>query len=646
MMLALLPLLLGAQAPDHPHHAAGERFLTDRNSPVTLALPLEDDAFTFAIFGDRTGGPAEGIKVLAEAVNEVRILGPDLVMTVGDLVQGYNATPKWLLQAAEFKNTMSQLQLPWFPVAGNHDIYWRGPKRPAIEHEADYETHFGPLWYAFKHKDCWFLVLYSDEANPETGQRSFNNPANQRMSVEQYGWMDGVLEQMKDARHVFVFLHHPRWLGGAYGDDWDRVHDRLAAAGNVSAVFAGHIHQMKYSGIRDGIEYFALATVGGAQYGDMPEAGFLHQYDLVTVRDQGISIASLPVGSVDDVRAVTVKVSAECRSLADKLRPKIEGELSLDAEMGGKSELQISLHNPSSRPLDVTLTGESDDPRWYFNPDHRHFTLAPGEDFEYTLSVYRWAEGIDRAMRAPRLRFQADYLGDGVRVPLPDRNLPIAVRAPALPRPTDPEVSQWLHFDGKDDVLRLPSDQINLSEEAFTLEAWFRADQFQSRQGFLNKTESSGYGIFLNEGKPDFMVFINGKYVQVNGPNKMLKPRKWTHIAGVYDGDEVRLYVDGKLIARKPAPGNRVKNDLPLLIGADVDGAGQAVNRFRGDLDEVHLSAGARYQGEQFAPQRQATADVHSRVLLHLNQRLGLWVYNWAEGGHHPQQLGNPAVGE
>jgi concanavalin A-like lectin/glucanase superfamily protein/calcineurin-like phosphoesterase family protein len=642
MLLALLPLLLGPQAPHHPHHADGDRFLTDRSSPVQLELPLEDDAFTFAIFGDRTGGPTEGIKVLAQAVDEVRVLGPDLVMTVGDLVQGYNTTPQWLRQASEFKSTMSQLALPWFPVAGNHDIYWRGPGRPASEHEADYETHFGPLWYAFKHKGCWFLILYSDEANPDTGQRSFNNPANQRMSAEQYTWMDDVLEQMKDARHIFVFLHHPRWLGGAYGDDWDRVHDRLAAAGNVSAVFAGHIHQMKYSGARDGIEYFALATVGGAQFGDMPEAGFLHQYDLVTVRDKGIAIASLPVGSVADVRAVTVKVSAECRHLADQLRPTIAGELTLDSEMGGKGELQIRLHNPSSRPLEVTLTGEADDPRWYFNPDHRHFTLDPGAEFEYTLNAYRWAEGIDSAMRAPRLHFQADYLGVGVRVPLPDRDIPIPVRAQALPQPPTIEGLHWLHFDGQDDVVRLPSDQVNLNQEAFTLEAWFRADQFAQRQGFLNKTETSGFGIFLNQGKPDFMVYIDGKYVQVNGAPKMLKAKQWYHIAGVYDGEEIRLYVDGELIGRKNAPGKRLRNDLPLLIGADVDGKGQAVNRFRGDLDEVHLSVGARYQGQRFSPQRQATADDSSRLLLHMNQRLGLWIYNWAPNGQHPQQLGNP----
>ena len=64
LLLSLLAPLQGqdqpAQEPEHPHHH-DERFLTDRDSPVRLALPLEEDAFSFAIFGDRTGGPADGV---------------------------------------------------------------------------------------------------------------------------------------------------------------------------------------------------------------------------------------------------------------------------------------------------------------------------------------------------------------------------------------------------------------------------------------------------------------------------------------------------------------------------------------------------------------------------------------------------------
>ena len=140
---------------------------TSRENGRPLPLTKGEDAFQFAIYGDRTGGPAEGIEVLRQAVKDTNLLDPDLVMTVGDLIQGYNEPKEWMKQMEEFRGVMEDLNMPWYPVAGNHDIYWRAPagapKPPPQEHEDNYEEHFGPLWYWFAHKKNGFLVLYTDE---------------------------------------------------------------------------------------------------------------------------------------------------------------------------------------------------------------------------------------------------------------------------------------------------------------------------------------------------------------------------------------------------------------------------------------------------------------------------------------------------
>ena len=91
---------------------------TNRPGTKLLPLPKAKDVWHFAIYGDRTGGPKEGIKVLAQAVEDTNLLDPDIVMTVGDLVQGYNSTERWLPQMREFRKTMAKLRMPWFPVAG------------------------------------------------------------------------------------------------------------------------------------------------------------------------------------------------------------------------------------------------------------------------------------------------------------------------------------------------------------------------------------------------------------------------------------------------------------------------------------------------------------------------------------------------
>ncbi|MEO1237060.1 MAG: metallophosphoesterase, partial [Planctomycetota bacterium] len=327
----------------HPVVHDGERFHTNRRA-TPLAVPAEDEAFTFAVFGDRTGGPNEGIDILAQAVADVNLLEPDLVMTVGDMIDGYNQTPGWLEQMNQYKEVMNHLLCPWFPVAGNHDVYWRGDDRPVGEHEASYERNFGPLWYAFDHKGSRFIVLYTDEGNLETGEKSFRDVENQRMSPEQLGWLKQTLADAKDADHIFLFMHHPRWTGGYYGNTWDEVHSLLVEAGNVRAVFGGHIHRMRYDP-KDGIDYITLATVGGVQRGTSPAAGWLHQFHFVTVRDGQVALASVPVGEVLDVREITGEVSQMVEALSD-MTPDFETPLIVADDGATDHAMRVTLANP------------------------------------------------------------------------------------------------------------------------------------------------------------------------------------------------------------------------------------------------------------------------------------------------------------
>ncbi|MDY7109313.1 MAG: metallophosphoesterase, partial [Planctomycetota bacterium] len=483
-----------------PHPAAPDetRFTTTRPEQVKLPLPGEEDAFFFVVFGDRTGGPAEGVKVLAEAVRDTNLLEPDLVMTVGDLVQGYNQTGEWMEQMREYKRIMNGLLMPWFPVAGNHDIYWRGPDRPEGEHEAHYEMHFGPLWYAFEHKNCWFIALYSDEGDPETGEKSISKPACQRMSDEQFNWLADTLEKAKDADHVFLFLHHPRWLGNNYGDHWERVHALLAEAGNVTAVFAGHIHKMRYDGPRDGIEYVTLATVGGHQPGLAPEAGYLHQFHVVTVRKRQIAMASIPVGEVTDVRALTGKVSEETGRLAG-VRAAIDEPLRIASDGSASQIFSAIVTNPVTRPIEVTIAPTSADSRWFFTPDHNHATIKPGDSYTFRFRTERMADSLDCAFRTPALSLQMEYLAPSLRYAIPESvsDLPMVADLESPPRPA---VEHVLVLDGEDDCLRVPNELLTVPDGPLTLECWFNAERYAERTGLVAKTENSDFGFFVNNG--------------------------------------------------------------------------------------------------------------------------------------------------
>ncbi|QDU66912.1 LamG-like jellyroll fold domain-containing protein [Engelhardtia mirabilis] len=613
---------------------------TNRPDPRDLSLPSQDDAFSFVVFGDRTGGPAEGVEVLADAVRDTNLLGPDLVMTVGDLVEGYNDVEPWMTQMREFRGIMDGLAMPWFPVAGNHDIYFRGDDRPAQEHEGDYELHFGPLWYAFEHKGSWFVVLYSDEANPETGERNFNKAECQRISPEQLDWLEATLERATGAEHVFVFLHHPRWIGRNYGDDWRRVHERLVAAGNVSAVFGGHIHEMRYDPL-DGIEYFALATVGGHQPGLAPRAGFLHQYHVVTVRSSGIDVTAYAVGDALDPRAITGDVNADIYALEAGLVPRFADLPAIGADGGAAGVVEVALSNPGTRPIELELTLESGDRDWVFVPDHEHATLGAGETRSFRLGASRYATGFGRNLELPELVLRSDYLAESARLPLPERRTVVPLDG-ELPAISADDAAGALTLDGG--YARVPAEDLDLPDGPFTLECWVRGERFAARQGIVTKTENSEYGIFASGGTPSFTVHLGGSYTDATADDVVLATDRWQHLAGVFDGREVRLYVDGKLVAQAAASGSRTPNDLPLVVGGDVDRNGNGTSLLAGQVDEVRLSLGARYGVDTFAPERRHAVDDRALLLLHADRQFGPWIADASGRGAHGVLVGGAGV--
>ncbi|MEL7237503.1 MAG: LamG-like jellyroll fold domain-containing protein [Planctomycetota bacterium] len=619
--------------PPHPTEPGGTRFFTSRDSKVNLPLPTEEDAFTFVVFGARTGGPADGVAILADAVRDVNLFEPDLVMTVGDLIDGYNDDDEWLVEMREYKAIMSELLCPWFPVAGNHDTYWRPGRdgdpndRPENEHDDNYEMHFGPLWYAFEHKNSFFVVLYSDEGDPVTGTKSFGTPVNQIMSPEQKAWLGETLKKAKDADHVFVFLHHPRWMGGRYGTDWNNVHRMLVEAGNVTAVFAGHIHRMTYRGPRDGIEYVTLATVGGHNGQRVPEAGMLHHYNVVTVRKQQVAMTAIPVGAAVDPRAMTLELTTAAESLAT-LQLDFDRPLEVSAD-ASQSAVAVSMTNPTTMPVELTLTPTTDDSRWTVRPEHAHVKLEGEASATVTFDVVRADDSLDNAFRVLTIDTDAELLTDSARYTIPRQQtlVPFTV-APGWQPGVTP--GQTLAVDGEGGLMVASRDVRLPAESAFTLEGWIRGDDFAGRRGVLAKTERSEYGIFASDARPTFSVHLDGRYVTVRGEVDQLKVGRWHHVAGVFDGEEVRLYVDGTLVAVAPGSGRRTTNGLPLIIGGDVNRDGLHTSGFDGLIDDVRLTASAVYDGDKFEPPtRGEIRDDASLMSLNMDAVLG--TFGWDE---------------
>lgn len=625
-------------APHPTETPSDKRFFTTRNSDVVLPLTKEEDAFVFAVFGDRTGGPADGVNILADAVRDVNLIEPDLVMTVGDLINGYNQTPAWMTQMKEYKAIMKHLVCPWFPVAGNHDVYWRptnDAQMPVGQHDANYEMHFGPLWYSFQHKNCNFITLYSDEGDPETGEKNFNKPNSQKVSEEQFEFLQQALKRGENSDHQFVFLHHPRWLQGGYGNDWTkRVHPLLKKTGNVTAVFAGHIHHMRYDPA-DGIEYVTLASVGAHVTSVVPEAGYLHQYHLVTVRPRQVAMTAYPVGAAMNVREITGEMQAEAVELA-KTKLKISTKVKITDDGPQATILESEISNPTSQPIEFTITPSSRDSHWMLFPSHVHGKLDPGQSKKVRIDAEYTTTSLDNSFRGIDIVLSQDYLAKTTRYRIPDVSTKVEFEL-QITEPTTAVANRVLQLDGRDDAFGIPAAKAMLPQGAFTVEGWMNARSFGDRTAIFAKTQNSEFSIFASAGIPSASIHLNGSYVKVRS-SKALPTNKWHHVALVYDEKSVALFVNGREVDRRQVMPNsrRTTNQLPLFVGADPDGGGRPGSFFNGQLDEFRLTNAAVYSDE-FSPARRLERTKDTVLLYKFDRSFGPIVFDSGPSSYHLQ---------
>ncbi len=250
---------------------------------------VEAEGFRFIVVGDRAGGPVDN--VFEEIIDEVKLLKPEFVMCVGDLISGY--TEDTMAIYAQWDTVLSiikKLGCPFYFVAGNHDI----------QNEIDrriFKTRTGfNRYYSFDYKNSHFIVL-------DNTMTYWTQP--EEMDAEQINWLKKDFEKKKNAENIFVFYHIPTYLYALRDNTVDSLVTIFEKYG-IDMVFTGHDHEYSYLNLSN-IEYVNVGSSGGVMETNDFARGHFYHYVFVDVAKKEKNIAVIRKGNVFPCNIVTAE---------------------------------------------------------------------------------------------------------------------------------------------------------------------------------------------------------------------------------------------------------------------------------------------------------------------------------------------------
>lgn len=235
---------------------------------IELHPVLREEGLTFALVGDNQGRN----QVLETIIEEINGSDALFLIHLGDLV------PSGTFEEYEdFLAVMSNLEVPFYTVPGNHDVRGEGKEL--------YQRYLSPLDQYFDFGEYRFVFLDSSSMG---------------IKPEQWTWLEDLLD---GPQQIFVAMHvpavDPRGKDHAFLDkeQGDNFLNLIADRKNyIKGVFNGHIHIFDHREL-EGVHWVTSGGGGASLYAAEEDGGF-HHYTLVTIgaaEENNINIEAIPV---------------------------------------------------------------------------------------------------------------------------------------------------------------------------------------------------------------------------------------------------------------------------------------------------------------------------------------------------------------
>lgn len=388
----LFVMLLGIPGSLFAQQSAGSKI------PVTN-LPYNDDTakLQFAIISDLWGGRRPGI--FEDAVSKLQLLQPQLVLSVGDLIDGKSYEPSEIeKQWNEFDAAIKPLNMPFFYVPGNHDI-----SNTVMEQE--WIKRMGSPYYHFIYRNVLFLCI-----NTEDGGRG-------GIREGQINYFKKVIEENTQVRWTFLFMHRPVWQGkGDRQEGYEKIEAFLK--GRNYTLFSGHHHT--YLNLRkNGQKHFVLGSTGGGSDLRGEKFGEFDHITLVTLTKGEPTVVNLKLEGIIPEDIVNERTHPITETLIDQNWLIPVANVS-ERQQENAVNAEVILNNPTNYPLRVF--GKLDEQAGCrLSPSEWELTVAPQSKITKQVTISR-ADGsmVDLAnLSAVNITLNGEYVYDGFTYNIP-----------------------------------------------------------------------------------------------------------------------------------------------------------------------------------------------------------------------------------
>lgn len=386
--LAVIVLMATVGVPAHAqfrHALTGDRF------PWSRPVEMDGNRYRFIVLADKTGGPETG--AFLRAIDEINRLAPDFVVSIGDLIDGYVASPETVReQWNRLMEITGRIEAPLFFVGGNHDLSNEIMRR-------EWADRFGVSYYHFRIGRDLFLVLDTEEPDG--------------ISEQQADYFAKVLKQC-EVRWIYLFMHRPLWYPSNHGG-FERIEPLLA--GKNFTLFSGHEHRY-YMENRNGHEYYIVATTGGDSGLRHPLIGELDHYLHVTARDSQPAIANLQLGCMmpNDLVNSWSKPMVDALTGTDYI--KLPSGVLLGDDRPEYFAFEIRADNPCRQEMRFTAA-MPDIEGLVFEPRKIEAHIAPATEQHFTVQVSNPGKlSVERFVQLP-IRSSCGYTLSGEAVSIP-----------------------------------------------------------------------------------------------------------------------------------------------------------------------------------------------------------------------------------